>query len=66
MSYYYQRKLTRADLMQALGIGVVAGAAVAAVVAYVARIFIQRTPVRPESQPVPGAPTMPARTHEAT
>lgn len=45
MSYYYQKRLSRGELMQAAGAGLGAGVAVGAVVFYVARVFLQRTPL---------------------
>jgi hypothetical protein len=47
MTHYYQRKLSRTELLQAAGAGLGAGAALGAVVFYVARVFLQRTPLRP-------------------
>jgi hypothetical protein len=59
MTYYYQRDLSRAELMRAAGIGLGLGAGVGAGVAlvgfYVTRIFMQRTPLR-EPQPALAEP----------
>ncbi|MDB4883094.1 MAG: hypothetical protein JWL95_1860 [Gemmatimonadetes bacterium] len=44
--YVYRRPLNGSELLPALGIGVVAGLAAF----YVARLFIQRTPLLPEDR----------------
>jgi hypothetical protein len=45
--YSYRRPLTPRELLPAIGIGVGAGL----VAFYVARILLQRTPLRPERRP---------------
>jgi hypothetical protein len=45
--YYYRRPLTPRELVPALGVGVGVGL----VAFYVARILLQRTPLRPERRP---------------
>lgn len=44
---YYRRELSRQEKLAALGVAAGAGAGVAAVTLYLARIFLQRTPLRP-------------------
>ena len=60
-TYSYRRDLKRSDRMKALGIGIGAGAGVAAVTAYLAGIFLRRTPLRepPVLPPPPPAPRPP-------
>lgn len=45
--YVYRRRLAGPELLPAVGIGVVAGLAAF----YVARLMLQRTPLRPERRP---------------
>jgi hypothetical protein len=45
--YYYRRPLTPRELVPALGVGVGVGL----VAFYIARILLQRTPLRPERRP---------------
>lgn len=49
--YSYRRPLTLRELLPAIGAGVGAGIAVGAATFYVARLFLQRTPLRPERTP---------------
>jgi len=44
--YVYRRPLTERELLPAIGVGVVAGLAAF----YVARLFIERTPLLPEER----------------
>lgn len=44
-SYTYRRKLTKRELLPALGAGAGAGLGVAAVVAYLTQIFLRREPL---------------------
>ena len=53
-TFHYRRRLEREDWAKVVGAGVGAGAAVALVVIYFARIFAQRTPVRSyDADPAP-------------
>ena len=45
-TYHYRRELTRRELLPAIGAGVAAGVAVGASVAYLAQIWLRRTPLR--------------------
>jgi hypothetical protein len=45
--YYYRRSLTPRELMPALGVGVGVGL----VAFYIARLLLERTPLRPERRP---------------
>jgi hypothetical protein len=45
--YYYRRRLTVRELLPAIGVGLGAGLAAF----YVAMVFAQRTPLRPERRP---------------
>ena len=49
----FRRKLSRGEKLAALGVGVGAGLGVAAVGFYLARLVLQRTPVRPPEQAAP-------------
>lgn len=51
---YFRRELSRQEKLAALGIAAGAGAGVAVVTLYVARLFLQRTPLRPPPVPRPG------------
>ena len=50
--YYYRRTLSVRELLPAIGIGI--GAGIAAY--YVARVLLQRTPLRPERRPATERP----------
>jgi hypothetical protein len=45
--YYYRRPLTPRELVPALGVGVGVGL----VAFYIARVLLERTPLRPERRP---------------
>lgn len=45
--YYYRRPLTPRELLPAVGVGIGAGL----IAFYVARVLLQRTPLRPERRP---------------
>ena len=55
-SYYYRRQLSGRDLLPALAIGVGAGL----VAFYVARLFVQRTPIEGDG-PLRRGPRIPTR-----
>ena len=50
--YYYRRALTVRELLPAIGIGIGAGFAAF----YVARVLMQRTPLRPDRRPKSARP----------
>lgn len=52
-TYTYRRELDREGWLKAIGVGVGAGVGTALVAGYLAKIFLQRTPLRP---PNPSAP----------
>jgi len=45
--YYYRRSLTPRELLPAVGVGVGAGL----IAFYIARVLLERTPLRPERRP---------------
>ncbi len=49
--YSYRRPLTMRELLPAIGAGVGVGIGVGMAAFYVARLFLQRTPLRPERTP---------------
>lgn len=51
-TYTYRRDLKHSDWARAIGIGAAVGAGTAVAVAYLARIYLQRTPLRPAAPPI--------------
>jgi hypothetical protein len=60
-TYTYRRDLTSSDWTKALGIGAAVGAGTALAAAYLARIYLQRTPLRDGAGPVTPEPCEPRR-----
>lgn len=59
-TYYYRRPLSLRDVLPAVGVGIGAGLTAF----YIARLFLQRTPLRPVTR-IPGEPRALARSRRA-
>lgn len=59
-TFTYRRNLEREDWVRVVGVGVGAGVGVALAAGYLARIFLQRTPLDAPRVLPPPAPVLPA------